>query len=72
MDREMIETPFIEYNEAPHGGIHIPVNDLTDPVARRSLWRVYSFMTAVTDSLTHTSYVSEKSQRFISEKGDIF
>ena len=54
----MLETPFIEYNEAPHGGIHIPVNDLTDPVARRSLWRVYSFMTSITDSLTHTFLVS--------------
>jgi hypothetical protein len=57
MEREMLETPFINYDEGQRG-INVPVNDFTDPVAKRSLWRVYSFVASVTDSLTHTFLVS--------------
>jgi hypothetical protein len=58
MDREMLETPFLQYDEAPHGGISILENDYTEPEAKKSLWRVYSFVAAATDSLTHTFLVS--------------
>jgi hypothetical protein len=57
MEREMLETPFLQYDEGQMG-INIPVNDFTVPVAKRSLWRVYSFVASVTDSLTHTFLVS--------------